>query len=110
VIKAASELKDKTTAINQLWQADFTYLKIIACQVIAGAGSISALSISWQWFNETLLRNTLAREIFDAITIAEVAAPTSTIFQSLALSPETPPASPLRSTCCQFLIRTAIRF
>ena len=28
VIKAASEFKDKTTAPNQLWQTDFTYLKI----------------------------------------------------------------------------------
>ena len=29
VIKAAVEFKDKTTAPNQLWQTDFTYLKIV---------------------------------------------------------------------------------
>jgi len=29
VIKAADQFKDKTTAPNQLWQTDFTYLKII---------------------------------------------------------------------------------
>ncbi len=29
VIKAADEFRDKTTAINQMWQTEFTYIKII---------------------------------------------------------------------------------
>ena len=29
VIKAADEFTDKTTAINEMWQTDFTYFKII---------------------------------------------------------------------------------
>lgn len=29
VIKAANQFKDKTTAPNQMWQTDFTYLKVI---------------------------------------------------------------------------------
>jgi putative transposase len=29
VIKAADAFRDKTTAINQMWQTDFTYIKIV---------------------------------------------------------------------------------
>ena len=36
VIKAANEFTDKTTAINQMWQTDFTYLKSIALSWFAG--------------------------------------------------------------------------
>ena len=29
VIKAADAFRNKTTAINQMWQPDFTYIKIV---------------------------------------------------------------------------------
>jgi len=63
VIKAADAFKDKTTAPNQLWQTDFTYLKVIG----------------WGWFYlSTVLddfsRYIVARKLCTTMKAADVTA------------------------------------
>ena len=47
VVNAADEFKDKTTAPNQLWQTDFTYLKVIG----------------WGWFYPSTILDDFSRHI-----------------------------------------------
>tara|TARA_B110000196_G_scaffold41725_1_gene31966 strand:- start:75 stop:1055 length:981 start_codon:yes stop_codon:yes gene_type:complete len=68
VIKAASEFKDKTTAINQLWQTDFTYLKVIGWgwfYLSTILDDYSRYIIAWK-----LCTNMKAQDVTDTLDLA----------------------------------------
>jgi len=68
VIKAANEFKDKTTAINQLWQTDFTYLKVLGWgwfYLSTILDDYSRYIISWK-----LCTNMRAEDVTDTLDLA----------------------------------------
>jgi transposase InsO family protein len=68
VIKAADEFKDKTTAPNQMWQTDFTYLKVIGWgwfYLSTILDDYSRYVIGWK-----LCSNMRAEDVTDTLDIA----------------------------------------
>ena len=66
VIKAASEFKDKTTAINQLWQTDFTYIKVLGWFYLSTVlDDYSRHIVSWK-----LCTNIRAEDVTDTLELA----------------------------------------
>lgn len=72
VMKAANEFKDKTTAPNQLWQTDFTYLKVTG----------------WGWFYLSTILDDFSRYIiaWKLCTTMKAADVTDTLEMALAAS------------------------
>ena len=67
-IKAANEFKDKTTAPNQLWQTDFTYLKVIGWgwfYLSTVLDDYSRYIIAWK-----LCTNMAASDVTDTLELA----------------------------------------
>ena len=72
VMKAADEFRDKTTAPNQLWQTDFTYLKVIG----------------WGWFYLSTILDDFSRFIvaWKLCTTMKAADVTETVEMALTAS------------------------
>ena len=72
VMKAAEEFHDKTTAPNQMWQTDFTYLKVIG----------------WGWFYLSTILDDFSRYIvaWKLCTTMKATDVTDTLEQALAAS------------------------
>ena len=84
VIKAGDAFKDKTTAPNQLWQTDFTYLKVIG----------------WGWFYLSTILDDFSRYIiaWKLCTIMKAEEVTETL--NLALAASTSTSNAVSPFCC----------
>jgi putative transposase len=83
VIKAANEFKDKTTAPNQLWQTDFTYLKVVG----------------WGWFYlasvlDDFSRYIIAWKLCSTMTAADVTATLELALRQAGLDRDNPDDRP----------------
>jgi transposase InsO family protein len=87
VMKAADEFKDKTKAPNQLWQTDFTYLKVIG----------------WGWFYLSTVLDDFSRYIiaWKLCTTMKVEDVTATLEMALDARGSTKPESSIGQGCCQ---------
>ncbi|WP_299641546.1 DDE-type integrase/transposase/recombinase, partial [uncultured Tateyamaria sp.] len=68
VLKAANEFKDKTTGINQLWQTDFTYIKVLGWgwfYLSTVLDDYSRYIVSWK-----LCTNMRAEDVTDTLDLA----------------------------------------
>ena len=68
VLKAANQFKDKTTSINQLWQTDFTYIKVLGWgwfYLSTVLDDYSRYIVSWK-----LCTNMRAEDVTDTLELA----------------------------------------
>ena len=94
VMKAADEFKDKTTAPNQLWQTDFTYLKVIGWgwfYLSTVLDDFSRYIIAWK-----LCTTMKAEDVTDTLDLALEASgcdQATVVHRPRLLSPTTAPAT-----------------
>ena len=82
IIKAADEFKDKTTAPNQLWQTDFTYLKVTG----------------WGWYYLSTVLDDFSRYIVETASCSSIIiCPASSRHRLAPLSSTTTKPAPMRA-------------
>ena len=85
VIRAADEFNDKTTCPNELWQTDFTYLKVIPSH---GLRANHCRATGWGWFYLSTILDDYSRYIITWKLCATMKAEdvTATLEQALQAS------------------------